>query len=57
MGGKNARKVWQQVSPEYLEKLYESLPRRMEAVIAAGGGHTKYKHPYFDVSVTIWSIN
>ena len=37
-----ARKVWRQVSPDYLEKLYESLPRRMEAVIAAGGGHTKY---------------
>ena len=39
---KIARKVWRQVSAEYLEKLYESLPGRMEAVIAAGGGHTKY---------------
>ena len=39
---KIARKVWRQVSAEYLEKLYESLLRRMEAVIAAGGGHTKY---------------
>ena len=39
---KIARKVWRQVSAEYLEKLYESLPKCMEAVIAAGGGHTKY---------------
>ena len=42
MGEKNAKKEWWQVSVKYLEKLYESLPRRMEAVIAAGGGHTKY---------------
>ena len=39
---KIAQKAWRQVSAEYLEKLYESLPRCMEAVIAAGGGHTKY---------------
>ena len=39
---KMARKVWRHVSAEYLEKLYESFSRRMEAVIAAGGGHTKY---------------
>ena len=39
---KMARKVWRHVSAEYLEKLYESFLRRMEAVIAAGGGHTKY---------------
>ena len=39
---KIVRKVWQQVSAEYLEKLYELLPRRMKAVIAMGGGHTKY---------------
>ena len=35
-------KVWQQVSPEYLEKRYELLPRQVKAVIAAGRGHTKY---------------
>ena len=39
---KIARKVWRQVSAEYLEKLYELLPRRMEATIAEGGSHTKY---------------
>jgi len=42
IGRKNAREVWQQVSPECLEKRYESLPRQMKAVIAAGEGHTKY---------------
>ena len=42
IGGKNVRKVWQQVPPEYLEKRYKSLPRQMKAMIAAGGGHTKY---------------
>ena len=31
------RKVWNHITPEYLEGLYESMPRRMQAVIAAGG--------------------
>ena len=39
---KIARKVWREVTPEYLERLYESMPRRMQAVIAAQGGYTKY---------------
>ena len=26
----------------HLKKLYESMPRRMKAVIDVGGGHTKY---------------
>ena len=38
---KIAGKVWQQVTSAYLEKLYKLL-LRMEAVIAASGGHTKY---------------
>ena len=42
MAKKVARKVWRQITPEYLEKLYESMPRRMAAVIEAHGGHTKY---------------
>ena len=37
-----AIKVWNQVTPEYLRTLYESMPRRMNAVIEAQGGHTKY---------------
>ena len=52
-----ARKVWRQVSAEYLEKLYESLPRRMEAVIAAGGGHTKYWKKNIDEIVNVVWIN
>ena len=37
-----ARKVWKGVSSDYLKKLYESMPRCMQAVIDAEGGHTKY---------------
>ena len=39
---KIAQKVWKAVTPEYLRQLYESMPRRMAAVIASQGGHTKY---------------
>ena len=35
-------KVWRAITPEYLENLYEIMPRRMAAVVAAGGRHTKY---------------
>ena len=43
-GGNQERikKVWRAITPEYLNSLNESMPRRMAAVIAAGGGHTKY---------------
>ena len=36
------RKVWKGITTQYLQSVYKSMPRRMEAVIAAGGGHTKY---------------
>ena len=39
---KIVRKVCNAIAPEYLEKLYESLPRRMQAVIESGGAHMKY---------------
>ena len=39
---KIARKVWKAITPEYLVSLYESMPRRIAAVIEAQGGHTKY---------------
>ena len=42
MAKKVARKVWRAITPEYLSSLYESMPRRTAAVIAAEGGHTKY---------------
>ena len=35
------KQEWYDTSYE-LEKLYESIPKLMEAVIAAGGGHTKH---------------
>ena len=39
---KIARKVWMGITQDYLENLYQSMPRQMQAVIAAKGGHTKY---------------
>ena len=35
-------KVWDSITLEYLETLYKSMPKRMAAVFAAGGGHTKF---------------
>ena len=35
-------RVWRGITPAYLKKLYELMPRRMKAVIDVGGGHTKY---------------
>ena len=40
---KIAGNVWRQVTPSYLEKLFESMPRRMQAVVEAQGSHTKYQ--------------
>ena len=41
--GKNiAQKVWNNITPEYLRSLYESMLQRMQAVVDAQGGHTKY---------------
>ena len=39
---KIARKVWRGVTTEYVDNLYQSMPRQMQAVIAAKGGYTKY---------------
>ena len=36
------KKVWNQVTPKYLHTLYESMPKKMNAVIEAQGGHIKY---------------
>ena len=35
-------KEWNKISPETYQNLIESMPRRLEAVIEAKGGHTKY---------------
>ena len=34
--------VWNAIPPEVCQNLIESMPRRLEAVIKAKGGHTKY---------------
>ena len=34
---KITQRVWNRITPVYLEGLYKSMPRRMQAVIAMGG--------------------
>ena len=41
-GKKMAKKLWRPLSPDYIEKLYESMPRILQAVVDAQEGHTKY---------------
>jgi hypothetical protein len=36
------QKAWKEIGPEYLKKLVESMSHRLEAVLKAKGGHTKY---------------
>ena len=36
------QKIWKNLTTDYLRSLYESMPRRMQMVIAAEGGATKY---------------
>ena len=36
------RETWQQISPQIVRNLVDSMPRRLEAVIKAKGGNTKY---------------
>ena len=33
---------WDKIAPEVCQNLIESMPRRVEAVLKAKGGHTKY---------------
>jgi hypothetical protein len=39
---KCVEKVWRAIPNETIENLVDSMPRRVEAVIAANGGPTKY---------------
>ena len=39
---KIVKKVWRMVQPDYLQKLYHSMPQQMRAVVEAQGGHIKY---------------
>ena len=39
---KIARKVWKGITAEYLNNLYEAMPRHMQTVIDVKGGHIKH---------------
>ena len=41
--------VWNNLPAEFLQKLCASVPRRIDAVLKAKGGHTKY---WFDLDVS-----
>lgn len=40
--GSGVQEVWTNIPISYIQKLYESMPRRMEAVVHSHGGHTKH---------------
>ena len=33
---------WRNITNEFIEKLYQSMPNRIQAVISSQGGNTKY---------------
>ena len=37
-----AKEAWQQIDLSILENLSESMPRRVQAIIASNGWYTKY---------------
>ena len=37
-----AEEEWNEIPPETFQTLIESMPRRIQAVLKANGGHTKY---------------
>ena len=41
--------VWNNLPAEFLQKLCASVPRRIDAVLKAKGGHTKYR---FDLDLS-----
>ena len=40
--GERVEVEWPKIVPEECQKHIESMPRRLDAVIKAKGGHTKY---------------
>lgn len=38
----NVRQCWEEIAVERCERLVNSTPRRVQAVLAANGGYTKY---------------
>ena len=45
------QRVWAGITPGYLTKLFESMPRRMEAVIKAGGDILNIRTSYIMIEV------
>ena len=45
-----------QISPHYLEKLYESMTRKMAAVFEANGGHTVFDSNQVIMNSYIYTI-
>ena len=39
---KMAQKVWNNITPEYLQSLYKSMPQRVQAVVDAKDSDAKY---------------
>ena len=39
---RKVKNAWRSIPLEYIQKLVESMPRRIQACIAAEGGATKY---------------
>ena len=38
---------WNKIGPEVRQNLIESMPRRVQAVLKAKGGYTKYSNVWF----------
>ena len=38
---KVARRIWRGITQDYLQELYASMPKTMNAVISVQGGNTK----------------
>lgn len=39
---KAVEKAWSEIDQNYIKKLYDSMPRRVEAVVSSKGQATKY---------------
>ena len=36
------QEIWENIPVEYIRELYNSMPRRIQALLKAKGGHAKY---------------
>lgn len=44
-------RVWNDIKPEEIQKLYQSLPNRIQGVLNANGGRTKYYNIYLKFKI------